>query len=98
MMVKQPMRQAQTVFSIHTDGQGLFEFTSTITRWLNMQRVQTGQVTLFCRHTSASLIIQENADPDVQHDLQYYFQHLVPENNLRYRLHKVTFFDGLEYN
>ena len=68
----------QTVFSIRTRGQGLYEFTSEVSAWLRRAGVNQGLLTLFIRHTSASLLIQENADPEVQSDLLHYFQRLVP--------------------
>ena len=67
-----------TEFSIQTQGQGLYEFTRDVTRWLNGQDVSDGLVTLFVRHTSCSLLIQENADPEVQTDLRNFFHRLVP--------------------
>lgn len=67
---------AQTVFEIRTQGQGLYEFTDQVTAWLPKQR--GGLLTLFVRHTSASLLIQENAAPEVQTDLQAFFHRLVP--------------------
>jgi secondary thiamine-phosphate synthase enzyme len=73
------MRQAQTTITIQTQGVGLLEITKEVVMWLQDQDVQTGQVTIFCRHTSASLTIQENADPDVQRDLVAFFNRLVPE-------------------
>ncbi len=73
------MRQAQTTITVQTRGVELLEITEEIVMWLQGQNVQTGQVTLFCRHTSASLTIQENADPDVQRDLLAFFNRLVPE-------------------
>ena len=79
------MRQAQTEFAIETHGQGLYEFTAEIQRWLRGEGVQTGLLTLFCCHTSASLVIQENADSDVVHDLAAFFSRLVPEDDRRYR-------------
>ncbi len=66
----------QTEFSVSTRGQGLYEFTSQVRDWVNGQG--DGLLTLFIRHTSASLLIQENADPEVQSDLLHYFQRLVP--------------------
>ncbi len=66
----------QTVFSIQTHGQGLYEFTPRVSEWL--AGGGDGLLTLFIRHTSASLLIQENADPEVQSDLLNYFQRLVP--------------------
>ncbi len=66
----------QTIFQIKTRGPGLQEFTGDVTRWLD--GAGDGLVTLFVRHTSCSLLIQENADPEVQTDLQNYFARLVP--------------------
>jgi secondary thiamine-phosphate synthase enzyme len=79
------MRQAQHEFVIETRGQGLYEFTDEIQRWLRGASMQAGLLTLFCRHTSASLVIQENADSDVVHDLAAFFTRLVPEDDQRYR-------------
>ena len=67
------MKQAQTIFDIHTKGQGLYEFTREVTFWAGQQAIVCGLLTLFIRHTSASLTIQENADPDVQYDLNNFF-------------------------
>lgn len=64
----------QTEFTISTSGQGLYEFTRDVAGWVT----GTGLLTLFVRHTSASLLIQENADPEVQTDLTAYFRRLVP--------------------
>jgi len=64
----------QTVFEIPTNGPGLYEFTSEVADWVT----GTGVLTLFVRHTSCSLLIQENADPDVQRDLAAFFHRLVP--------------------
>ncbi|MGJ8617657.1 MAG: secondary thiamine-phosphate synthase enzyme YjbQ [Sulfitobacter sp.] len=66
----------QTTFSIRTNGQGLTEFTSDVVQWLDGGG--DGLLTLMVRHTSASLLIQENADPDVKHDLRAFFSRLVP--------------------
>ena len=74
------MQQAQTSFTLSTNGQGLYEFTRDVISWVNSSGVETGLLTLFCKHTSASLTIQENADPDVQIDLQGFFARLVPEH------------------
>lgn len=65
----------QTQFNIETHGAGLYEFTQHVTNWID---VETGLLTLFVQHTSCSLLIQENADPEVQTDLQNYFARLVP--------------------
>ena len=64
----------QTTFDIETRGQGLYEFTADVRRFVQ----GTGLLTLFVRHTSCSLLIQENADPEVQTDLRNYFARLVP--------------------
>ncbi|MDF1726997.1 MAG: secondary thiamine-phosphate synthase enzyme YjbQ [Sulfitobacter sp.] len=64
----------QTTFTISTRGQGLYEFTSQIAEWV----AGDGLLTLMVRHTSASLLIQENADPDVQRDLRAFYHRLVP--------------------
>ena len=73
------MRQAQTVLAIETRGKGLSEITREVVAWVGKQNMTGGLLTLFCRHTSASLIIQENADPDVRTDLLSYFEDIVPE-------------------
>jgi secondary thiamine-phosphate synthase enzyme len=74
------MRQYQTGFDINTKGQGLYEFTREVVDWVRDCTLETGLLTLFCRHTSASLTIQENADPDVQLDLTEFFARLVPQH------------------
>ncbi|MCV2881417.1 secondary thiamine-phosphate synthase enzyme YjbQ [Actibacterium sp. XHP0104] len=66
----------QTVFTIQTRGQGLYEFTRDVTRWCAGH--DDGLLTLFVRHTSCSLAIQENADPEVRTDLRNFFARLVP--------------------
>ncbi|UYO00912.1 MAG: secondary thiamine-phosphate synthase enzyme YjbQ [Devosia sp.] len=73
------MRQAVQSLSIQTRGQGLYEVTESLAAFVASNAVQTGLVTAFVRHTSCSLLIQENADPDVQTDLNGYFARLVPE-------------------
>jgi len=80
----------QTTFTISTTGSGLYEFTRDVTRWAGQGG--DGLLTLFVRHTSASLLIQENADPDVQRDLQAYFSRLVPPSDdpsMRYLRHTM---------
>ncbi len=67
----------QTIFTQYTQGPGLYEFTPAVENWVS----GTGLLTLFVRHTSCSLLIQENADPAVQSDLQAYFHRLVPPAN-----------------
>jgi secondary thiamine-phosphate synthase enzyme len=75
------MRQLQQTFSLKTKGSGLFEVTSEVARVVAAATVNTGLVHVFCRHTSASLLIQENADPDVQRDLVAFFRRLVPDGD-----------------
>jgi secondary thiamine-phosphate synthase enzyme len=67
-----------SMFTIQTQGQGLYEFTREVTRWVDGQGLRDGLLTLFVRHTSCSLLIQENADPEVQADLRNFFHRLVP--------------------
>lgn len=74
------MRQAVHSMEIATRGKGLYEFTATIEEWVARQTMQTGLLTVFCRHTSASLLIQENADPTVQTDIRAYFDRIAPDN------------------
>ncbi|BAI71718.1 hypothetical protein AZL_010800 [Azospirillum sp. B510] len=78
------MRQATTTLTVPTRGAGLFEVTAQVRRWVAEQAVETGLLTVFCRHTSASLTIQENADPDVQADLLRFFRRLVAEDPSHY--------------
>lgn len=66
----------QTTITISTRGQGLYEFTRNVAEWVDS--APDGLLTLFVRHTSASLLIQENADPEVQADLRNFFHRLVP--------------------
>jgi secondary thiamine-phosphate synthase enzyme len=70
---------------VPTRGKGLYEFTDSIAGWQREQAVRTGLLTVFVQHTSASLAIQENADPDVMHDLSVFFERLAPEDNRLYR-------------
>ncbi|MEW6679273.1 MAG: secondary thiamine-phosphate synthase enzyme YjbQ [Pseudomonadota bacterium] len=79
------MRQIQTTLTVSTRGKGLYDFTADVIRWVGEQGMQEGLLTLFVRHTSASLVVQENADPDVQTDLERYFARLVPEGDPLYR-------------
>ena len=74
------MRQAQHQLSIATSGKGLVEITREVKRWVAVQGIATGLLTLYCRHTSASLLIQENADPDVQTNLENFFEEIAPED------------------
>jgi len=75
------VRQNQSLISIETHGAGLFEFTGRVEEFLAESDIETGQVNLFCRHTSCSLLIQENADPDVQVDLMAFFRRVIPEGS-----------------
>lgn len=75
------MRQLQRQIEIETHGQGLREFTHEVARIVAEFGAGTGLVHLFCRHTSCSLLIQENADPDVQRDLLAFFKRLVPDGD-----------------
>jgi secondary thiamine-phosphate synthase enzyme len=72
------MAGVQTRLTIETRGAGLYEFTEAAQRFVRAAAVDTGLLTLFVRHTSCSLLIQENADPDVQRDLRAFFARLVP--------------------
>ena len=72
------MKQSVDRFTISTRGQGLYECTTALSEWVQSQKMQTGLLTVFCRHTSASLLIQENADPTVQRDILAYFDRLAP--------------------
>ena len=74
------MRQAIHRLAVDTAGKGLTDLTRPITRWLADQTIATGVLTVFCRHTSASLVIQENADPDVARDLASFFERIAPES------------------
>ena len=74
------MKQATTILRFETRGRGLLEITGAVQAWLANARVETGLLTLFCRHTSASLVIQENASPDVLVDLEAAFGRLAPES------------------
>ena len=73
------MQQAVDTLTIPTEGQGLYEFTRAIRQFVTDADVATGLLTVYVRHTSCSLLIQENADADVQTDLNGFFRRLVPE-------------------
>ena len=79
------MRQAFHELEVQTPGRGLVEITRDIREWLGGQGVSDGLLTVFCRHTSASLLIQENADPDVRADLETFFERIAPEGAGLYR-------------
>lgn len=78
------MQQVLTHIGVDTRGSGLVEFTPQVRAFVDQQAIRTGLLTVFCRHTSASLLIQENADPSVQRDLERYFATLAPEDATRY--------------
>ena len=77
--------QAESEFTIETQGRGLYEFTGDVRAWVAAQTGGSGLLTVFLRHTSASLLIQENADPDVLADLESFFAGLVPDDPAAYR-------------
>jgi secondary thiamine-phosphate synthase enzyme len=74
------LKQSVHTLEISTRGQRLYEVTSAISEWATQQRMQTGLLTIFCRPTSASLLIQENADPTVRSDIETYFDRIAPED------------------
>ena len=78
------MKQEFFNLKINTTGQRLYEFTDQTIQWINKNNFKSGMLNLSIQHTSASLIVQENADPDVQTDLINYFDKLVPMDNELY--------------
>jgi secondary thiamine-phosphate synthase enzyme len=78
------MRQAADILSFDTPGRGLIDVTRPVAGWTRGQGMSTGLLTVFCRHTSASLLIQENAAPEVRQDLEAYFADIAPEDPGRY--------------
>ena len=78
------MKQEFFNLKISTTGQRLYDFTDQTIQWINNNKFKNGMLNLSIQHTSASLIVQENADPDVQTDLINYFDKLVPMNNKLY--------------
>ena len=75
------LRQSTTTLDIVTRGRGLVEITGTVCRWVQAAGIGAGLLTLFIRHTSASLLVQENADPGVRSDLERFFARLVPDGD-----------------
>lgn len=75
------MKQALTTLTIQTPGRGLVEITRRVFDWVRGAGVRDGLLTLFIRHTSASLLVQENADPEVRRDLERFFAQLVPDGD-----------------
>ena len=78
------MKQEFFILQINTNGQKLYNFTNQTIEWINEKKFKNGILNLSIQHTSASLIVQENADPDVQSDLLRYFDKLVPMNEKFY--------------
>ncbi|MDQ0028178.1 secondary thiamine-phosphate synthase enzyme [Variovorax paradoxus] len=79
------LSQATTTLDFDTAGRGLLEITTAVAQWVQSTGFKTGLLTLFIRHTSASLLVQENADPDVQADLERFFARLVPDGDPLFR-------------
>ena len=79
------MKQATHQVHVDTRGKGLYDISAKIERWVDEQALRTGLLTIFVQHTSASLTIQENADPDVIRDLNDFFGRIAPEDNRLYR-------------
>ncbi len=78
------LRQSLGTIGVTAPRQGLHDFTREIARWIESQQIRDGLLTLFCRHTSASLLIQENAAPAARRDLETYFARVAPENPALY--------------
>jgi secondary thiamine-phosphate synthase enzyme len=76
---------AHTTLPVSTKGKGLYSFTRAVADWLSRQNVKDGLLTVFVQHTSCSLVIQENADPDVVLDMRDFYERLVPETSQGYR-------------
>ena len=79
------MQQIFHEIKIETKGQGLYNFTEQTLSWLKKQKINNGILNINILHTSASLVIQENADPDVLHDLKIFFNKLAPMDNSLYK-------------
>jgi secondary thiamine-phosphate synthase enzyme len=78
------MHNVTTTLQVHTHQRGLLEITERVRDWVDDQSIKTGLLTLFCRHTSASLLIQENAAREVRSDLEAFFETIAPEDPDRY--------------
>ncbi len=88
----------QKILSVRTSGPGLHEFTDDVLRFVRGSGVETGVLTLFVQHTSCSLCVQENADPDVRRDLEEFFRRLVPradEPSMRWIRHDIEGADDM---
>ena len=79
------MQQVFEEIKVKTNGQGFYNFTENTLEWLDKQKIQNGILNINIMHTSASLVIQENADPDVLHDLKNFFHKLVPMDTKLYK-------------
>src|ERR1041385_8113168 len=79
------LHQSQHELTIATGGRGFYEFTNEVSLLLRAAKIQTGQVTLHVQHTSASLLIQENADPSVRRDFERFFARLVPDGDALFK-------------
>ena len=75
------LRQAINEIRVRTSGRGFYEVTDEVGSWISREKFETGLLTLHVRHTSASLLIQENADPDVRRDLESFFSRLIPDGD-----------------
>ena len=75
----------QATFAVRTAGKGTQEITDAVARELRISKLNTGVVTVFCQHTSCSLVIMENADPTARHDLENWLERLVPENDRHFQ-------------
>ncbi|MGA8028834.1 MAG: secondary thiamine-phosphate synthase enzyme YjbQ [Bryobacteraceae bacterium] len=79
------MKVSDNTLAISTRGKGLYAFTKEVEDWVSKQDVKNGILTIFVQHTSCSLVIQENADPDVTLDMRDFFERLVPEDDENFR-------------
>jgi secondary thiamine-phosphate synthase enzyme len=79
------VKQVHGELKVSTRGKGFYDITRDVRKWIGVQQIQNGLLTVFIQHTSASLTIQENADPDVRRDLGEFFERLVPENTPWFR-------------
>jgi secondary thiamine-phosphate synthase enzyme len=79
------LRQSSTTLGFDTRGRGLIEITRPVVDWAAGSEMESGLLTLFVRHTSASLVVQENADPDVRGDLERFLARLVPDGDSHFR-------------
>jgi secondary thiamine-phosphate synthase enzyme len=79
------LRQATHELAVHTRGRGFYDITDSVSSWLRKTDIATGLLTLHLRHTSASLLIQENADPEVRRDLERFFARLAPDGDALFK-------------